>query len=85
MFNVNPSHIRYWEREFDVLKPHKNKKGNRLFTKDDIEQLKLIYHLVKEKGLTLKGAKQKLKDNKDETVDNHDMVDRLQDHPTDAR
>jgi len=78
MFNVNPSHIRYWEREFDVLKPHKNKKGNRLFTKDDIEQLKLIYHLVKEKGLTLKGAKQKLKDNKDETVDNHDMVDRLQ-------
>ncbi|RKD87773.1 MerR family transcriptional regulator [Mangrovibacterium diazotrophicum] len=78
MFNVNTSHIRYWEREFDVLKPHKNKKGNRLFTKDDIEQLKLIYHLVKEKGLTLKGAKQKLKDNKDETVDNHDMVDRLQ-------
>ena len=78
MFNVNTSHIRYWEREFDVLKPHKNKKGNRLFTKDDIEQLKLIYHLVKEKGLTLKGAKQKLKDNKDETIDNHDMVDRLQ-------
>lgn len=78
MFHVNTSHIRYWEKEFDILKPHKNKKGNRLFTKDDIEQLKLIYHLVKEKGMTLKGAKQKLKDNKSETIDNHEMVDRLQ-------
>lgn len=78
MFNVNTSHIRYWEKEFDSLKPHKNKKGNRLFTKDDIEQLKLIYHLVKEKGMTLKGAKQKLKDNKSETIDNHELVDRLQ-------
>jgi len=78
MFDVNPSHIRYWEKEFDVLKPYKNKKGNRLFTKDDIEQFKLIYHLVKEKGLTLKGAKQKLKDNKGETVENHELVDRLQ-------
>ena len=77
MFNVNTSHIRYWEKEFDTLKPYKNKKGNRLFTKDDIEQLKLIYHLVKEKGLTIKGAKQKLKDNKSETIDNHEMVDRL--------
>ncbi|WP_423126752.1 MerR family transcriptional regulator [Gaoshiqia sp. Z1-71] len=78
MFQLNTSHIRFWEKEFDVLKPHKNKKGNRLFTKDDIEQLKLIYHLVKERGLTLKGAKQKLKDNKDDTVGNHDLVDRLQ-------
>jgi len=59
------------------LKPFKNKKGNRLFTKEDLEQLKLIHHLVKEKGLTIKGAKQKLKDNKEETVDNHELVDRL--------
>lgn len=78
MFGVNVSHIRYWEREFDNLKPFKNKKGNRLFTKDNIEQIKLIHHLVKEKGMTLKGAKQKLKDNREETIDNHELIDRLQ-------
>lgn len=78
MFGVNTSHIRYWEREFDVVKPFKNKKGNRLFTKEDIEQLKLIYHLVKERGMTLKGAKQKLKDNKTDVVEQHDLVAKLQ-------
>jgi DNA-binding transcriptional MerR regulator len=77
MFQVNTSHIRFWENEFDILKPQKNKKGNRLFTKDDIENIKLIYHLVKERGLTLKGAKQKLKDNKEDTLDKHELVDRL--------
>ena len=77
MFQVNTSHIRFWENEFDSLKPFKNKKGNRMFTKEDIEQIKLIYHLVKERGMTLKGAKQKLKDNKENTLDNHDLVDRL--------
>ena len=77
MFQVNTSHIRFWENEFDILKPKKNKKGNRLFTKDDIENIKLIYHLVKERGLTLKGAKQKLKDNKEDTLDKHELVDRL--------
>ncbi|MGQ7870073.1 MerR family transcriptional regulator [Sunxiuqinia sp. sy24] len=78
MFEVNTSHIRFWENEFDILKPQKNKKGNRLFTKEDIENIKLIYHLVKERGLTLKGAKQKLKDNKQDTLDKHQLVDRLQ-------
>ncbi len=77
MFQVNTSHIRFWEKEFDILNPHKNKKGNRFFTKEDIEQIKLIYHLVKERGMTLKGAKQKLKDNSDDTIDNHELVDRL--------
>lgn len=77
MFQVNTSHIRFWENEFDILKPQKNKKGNRLFTKEDIENIKLIYHLVKERGLTLKGAKQKLKDNKEDTLDKHELVDRL--------
>ncbi len=77
MFQVNTSHIRFWENEFDILKPKKNKKGNRLFTKEDIENIKLIYHLVKERGLTLKGAKQKLKDNKEDTLDKHELVDRL--------
>ncbi len=77
MFDVNTSKIRYWENEFTILKPKKNKKGNRLFTKEDIENIKLIDHLVKERGLTLKGAKQKLKDNKEDTLDTHELVDRL--------
>ena len=77
MFSVNTSLIRFWEREFEMLKPQKNKKGNRLFTKEDIEQVKLIYHLVKERGMTINGARQKLKDNKEETVQNHELVERL--------
>lgn len=64
MFDVNPSLIRFWEKRFDVLKPHKNAKGNRLFTPEDVENLKLIYHLVKEKGMTLSGAEKYIKDNK---------------------
>lgn len=78
MFDVNQSLIRYWENQFDILKPHKNKKGTRLFTKDDVKMVKLIYHLVKERGMTLKGAQQKLKDNKDETISNFEIIDRLQ-------
>ncbi len=61
MFQVNPSLIRFWETEFETLKPNKNKKGERRFTKKDIEDLKLIYHLVKEKGFTLDGAKEHIK------------------------
>ncbi len=61
MFDVNTSLIRFWEKEFDVISPSKNKKGNRLFTKKDIENFKLIFHYVKEKGYTLQGAKDKLK------------------------
>lgn len=64
MFDVNPSLIRFWEKRFDVLKPRKNAKGNRLFTPEDVENLKLIYHLVKEKGMTLAGAEKYIKDNK---------------------
>jgi len=61
-FNVNTSLIRFWEQEFNVIKPKKNKKGNRLFTKDDIKNLQLIFRLVKEQGFTLEGAKKKLKE-----------------------
>jgi DNA-binding transcriptional MerR regulator len=61
MFDVNPSLIRFWEKEFNVIKPKKNKKGNRLFTAKDIEVLKRIYSLVKIEGYTLEGAKIKLK------------------------
>ena len=78
MIGENASLIRYWENQFDALKPHKNKKGTRLFTKDDIETVKLIHYLVKVRGLTLKGAKQKLKENRDETVNNFEIVERLQ-------
>lgn len=56
-FKVNASLIRFWEKEFDVISPKKNKKGNRYFTLEDIQNLKLIYHLVKERGYTLEGAK----------------------------
>lgn len=77
MFEVSTSLIRYWEKEFDILKPRKNRKGNRLFTPADIENLKIIYHLVKERGYTLDGAKQKLKANKEDTFEKHKIIDSL--------
>lgn len=64
MFNVNTSLVRFWEKEFDVLKPKKNKKGNRLFTPEDLENFRIIHNLVKEQGLTLEGAKKYLKENR---------------------
>ncbi len=77
LFEVNASLIRFWEKEFDILKPKKNKKGNRLFTPQDIDHLRIIYHLVKERGYTLQGAREKLKDNKDEVVNKVAIVDSL--------
>jgi DNA-binding transcriptional MerR regulator len=77
MFNVNTSLIRFWEKEFDIIKPKKNKKGNRFFTKQDINNIQLIYHLVKEKGMTLNGAKKKLKENKEDTVRNFEVIKSL--------
>ena len=79
MFEVNVSLIRFWEKEFDILKPKKNKKGNRLFTKKDVDNLKVVHHLVKERGFTLEGAKQKLKENKGDTIDNFKIVNHLKD------
>ena len=78
IFKVNTSLIRFWEKEFDIIKPKKNKKGNRLFTKKDIENFHVIFHLVKERGYTLDGAKKKLKDNKDGTIKNAEIVKSLQ-------
>ena len=78
MFSVNASLIRFWEKEFEIIKPKKNKKGNRLFTKGDVENFHLIFHLVKERGFTLQGAKDKLKGNKEETIQHHEIVKRLQ-------
>ncbi len=77
MFQVNTSLIRFWEKEFTILKPHKNKKGNRLFTKADVDNLHIIYNLVKERGYTLEGAKKKLKENKDDTINEAEMIKSL--------
>ena len=77
MFKLRTSHIRFWEKQFDILKPKKNKKGNRLFTKEDVDNLHTIYHLVKERGFTLNGAKQKLKHNKEEILNSVEIVKSL--------
>ncbi|MCB9196073.1 MAG: MerR family transcriptional regulator [Flavobacteriales bacterium] len=78
MFEVNASLIRFWEKEFDIIKPQKNKKGNRLFTKEDVDNFHLIYHLVKERGFTLQGAKEKIKGNKSDTFESLELVQRLE-------
>ena len=81
-FNLAPSALRFWEKEFDIIKPFKNKKGNRFYTQEDIDQIALINHLVKERGLTLKGAKAKIKENKDEVEHNYEIVQKLQEIKT---
>jgi DNA-binding transcriptional MerR regulator len=78
MFDVNTSLIRFYEKEFDVLKPKKNKKGNRLFTPEDLENLKIIFHLIRDKGYTLNGAKEHLKNNLGDTKDNQRVIDSLE-------
>ena len=77
MLNVATSLIRFWEGEFDIIKPKKNRKGNRQFTKDDIDNVKLIYHLVKEKGYTLQGAKEMLKNSNEAVKDKMQMIESL--------
>ena len=77
LFNVNRSLIRFWEKEFSIIRPKKNKKGNRFFTKKDIENFKIIFHLVKERGYTLTGAKKKLRENKHDTIRNIEIVNEL--------
>jgi DNA-binding transcriptional MerR regulator len=77
LFNVAPSLIRFWESEFDLIKPKKNRKGNRQFTKEDIDSVRTIYHLVKEKGFTLQGAKEMLRNDTDSVKDKMDMISSL--------
>lgn len=77
-FQVNTSLIRFWEKEFDVLQPKKNAKGNRKFTPQDIKNLELIYYLVKERGFTLEGAKTHLKENKQKTLDRFEIIRKLE-------
>ena len=77
MLRVNTSLVRFWEKEFDILKPKKNKKGNRQFTKQDVKNYFLIYHLVKKRGYTLNGAKEVLKNNISEIKDQKTIVDKM--------
>ncbi len=78
MFNVNTSLIRFWEKEFSIIKPRRNRKGNRLFTKDDVDNFHQIFHLVKERGFTLAGAKEKLKHQHEEVAVEFEVVRTLQ-------
>lgn len=78
MFRVNTSLIRYWENEFDILQPKKNRKGDRLFRQEDIHNLKLIYHLLRERKYTIEGAKQKLREDKRSASRNFEMIKSLQ-------
>jgi DNA-binding transcriptional MerR regulator len=77
-FGVNQSLIRFWDKEFDILKPKKNAKGNRMFTPEDVKNLQLIFHLVKERGFTLEGAKVHLKEDQKKTLDKFDIISKLE-------
>lgn len=77
MFGVNQSLIRFWENEFSIIKPRKNNKGTRFFTPKDVDNFHLIFHLVKERGFTLQGAKKKLHDNTDEVNRDFEIIKRL--------
>lgn len=78
MFNVTETLLRYWEKEFPNIKPQKGGRGIRQYTKDDIEQVRLVHHLVKERGLTLQGARDMLKRNKKGDVNRQiEVIDRL--------
>jgi DNA-binding transcriptional MerR regulator len=76
-FDVSKSLIRFWEAEFDLLKPHKNSKGERRFTVENLEQFQLIHHLVKQRGFTLAGAKQEIKTQKGRLQEKMDIINRL--------
>ena len=77
-FNVNASLLRFWDKEFDILKPRKNAKGNRMFTPEDVKNIQLIFHLVKERGFTLEGAKTHLKEGQKKTLDKFEIINKLE-------
>lgn len=77
IFSVNTSLIRFWEKEFDIIKPKRSKKGTRFFTPKDLENFHLIYNLVKERGYTLKGAKEKLKKSSKELTKDIEIINAL--------
>ena len=75
--NVNNSLIRFWEKEFHIIKPKKNSRGNRIFTKNDVNNIFLIYHLLKEKKFTIAGAKKKIRENKHGVRKNYEIIQNL--------
>jgi len=77
ILDVNNSLIRFWEKEFEILKPKKNSRGNRIFTKNDLQNLLLIKHLLKEKKYTIQGAQKKIRENKDGTTKNFQIIQNL--------
>ncbi len=77
IMNVNTSLIRFWEKEFDIINPKKNSSGQRIFSKNDVHNIKLIYHLLKEKKYTIKGAKKKIRENKEGTLKNYEIIENL--------
>ena len=77
MLNMTVPNLRFWEGEFDILKPKKNKRGDRFFTKQDLEYLKVIHHLLKEKGYTIEGARKKLKQNPHDLIDKLSLIEKL--------
>ena len=77
-FGVNSSLIRFWEKEFAIISPRKSTTGSRKFTPEDVKKVQLIYHLVKEKGFTLEGARQRLKEENQKTLSNYDLISKLQ-------
>jgi DNA-binding transcriptional MerR regulator len=77
MFGVNQSLLRYWEKEFSNIQPTKTAKGTRQYRKEDIDEIRLVHYLVKEKGMTLPGAKQKLKENRENVIQTEEIVDHL--------
>ena len=78
LFNVNESTRRFWEKEFDIIQPRKTKIGTRYYKQEDIDNVRVVYHLVKEQGMKLAGARQKLKDNREGAVRQAELVNRLQ-------
>ena len=77
MFGLRESTLRFWEKEFDIIRPKTNAKGVRFYKQEDVESVRLVHYLVKERGLTLAGARLKLKDNKDNTIKQEEIVHKL--------
>src|SRR6201986_2487600 len=78
MFDVNQSLLRYYEKEFDILQPKKNKKGNRFFTAEDVENIKVILHLIRDKKFTLEGAKEHMRQNINAAKDQQRIISSLE-------
>ena len=77
MFDINESTVRFWEKYFDIISPRKTAKGTRFYKQEDIESIRLIFHLVKERGMTLAGARMKLKENPENTIRQEEIVNKL--------